>query len=114
MPEPGRRRWLGLVTLIGFLGQADAYGAEAVIDAGLEEIRDALFETLETRQIVVTDDAQTDRFALVYAQTNEGGHISISIRQLASPDRSRVNVTSDAPANPALDQMLLEALQPTP
>ncbi len=114
MPEHHRRRWLGLVTLIGALGHANAHGAEAVVDASLEQVRDTLFETLDTRQIVVTDDAQTDRFALIYAKTPDGGHLSISIRQLASPDRSRVNVTSDSPANPALDQRLLEALQPTP
>ncbi len=88
-----------------------AQAADELMNASQERLLDAVEETLLGREISVLERAQTDRFALIYAAENNGSHITISVRQLpADPDRARISITSDSPANPNLDRALLNAL----
>ena len=87
------------------------HAAEELIDASQERLLKAVDTTLQARGISVLERAQTDRFALIYAREDDGSHLSISVRQLpADPDRARITIESDSPANPNLDRALLEAL----
>ncbi len=106
------KRLLTGMIVFAVLSQAPAaYSADELMNASQERLLDAVEETLQARQIRVLERAQTDRFALLYATESDGSHITISVRQLpADPDRARISITSDSPANPNLDRALLNAL----
>lgn len=73
---------------------------------------DALLETVEQRLEQagweIVDQARTDRFALVYASHTNDGFVTVTLRQLPSEElRVELNVSTDSPADPALEQRLL-------
>ena len=92
--------------------QISSHAAQSLLQASPERLLGMLEATLSAHQVTILEQAETDRFALIFARHENGGHVTITIRQMpADADRSRVGIRSDNPVNPNFDNTLLAALQ---
>jgi hypothetical protein len=78
--------------------------------------RGALLEDIETAlqqsQVTIVEQAQTDRFAIIYATHDQSGsHLTVTLAQTPLEEtRISLTVASDSPQNEAFDVELLQVL----
>ncbi len=101
---------LSLIVLSALICSVKSAAAEKEINADLDAIRQAVPELLDTNSLAEVDSADTENFLLVYASSNSGPFLTITVRS-AAPVRSHVRVVADSPANPQLERRLLVALE---
>ena len=91
-------------------------GATNAAQQALTASRGTLLEDIETTltesQVTIVDQAQTDRFAIIYATHDpSGAHLTITLTQNPLEEtRISLTVVSDSPGNKTYDQTLLQTL----
>ncbi len=100
----------GLTLLCGVLA-GPALAAEQRVKTSQEQALAHIEATLSMQGLQVIEQASTDRFALFYAQHEDGTHVTVTLRQLPEQNDSiDLTVATDSPTNPALERRLLQAL----
>ena len=101
------------ITLGLFSGSANA--AQQALTASRGALLEDIETTLVESQVTIVDQAQTDRFAIIYATHDaSGAHLTITLTQIPLQEtRIFLTVTSDSPTNETLDQTLLQTLLET-
>jgi len=99
-----------LIMLGLFSGTANA--AQQALTASRGTLLEGIETTLAESQITILDQAQTDRFAIIYATHDpSGAHLTITLTQNPLEEtRISLTVASDSPGNETFDQTLLQTL----
>lgn len=100
-----------LSTMLG-LCSGTANAAQQALTASRGTLLEHIETTLAASQVTIVDQAQTDRFAIIYATDDRSGaHLTITLSQTPLEEtRIFLNVTSDSPSDEAFDQALLQSL----
>jgi len=84
------------------------HSAQFTMNADQDTLLDAVEHQLQQSGWEVVDQAQTDRFAVIYARHAQGSFVTVTLRQLPSDEaRVEVSVSTDSPYDSALEQRLL-------
>ena len=101
-----------LVSIMLGLFSGTANAAQQALTASRGTLLDDIETTLAESQVTILDQAQTDRFAIIYATHDpSGAHLTITLTQNPLEEtRISLTVASDSPGNETFDQTLLQTL----
>ena len=88
--------------------------AESALAKSFEDARAELPAILQQLGVSVTEEARTERFALVIGRSGSGTQVTIAIRSLQQGTRARVSALTDGPRDSDLEQRLVAALLAKP
>ena len=91
-----------------------ALAAQQIVTANQGSLLDDIETVLSEQQIVIVEQADTDRFAIIYASRANGAHLTITLAQAPhEATQITLRVASDSPPDEVFDQQLLERLLQT-
>ena len=91
-----------------------ALAVQQTLPGSLDMLLEQLELLLPTAGLRISDQAATDRFALIYCETEgaqPGSHVTLTLRQLPGDDpRTDVVIVSDTPVDTILEASLIRKL----
>jgi len=98
-----------LLCLILACGSVEA--AERTVNATFTDLVQNVERALESTDLILTEFAQTERFAIFYIDRPEAGAVTVTLYTLPQQNgRATLTVHSDSPQDPLFDRRLLQSL----
>jgi len=91
------------------LASAAAAGVQQTIDGEHDSVVEQVEAALDRMGWQIVEQAQTNRFTLIYATQADRSFVTVTVRSLpAAGDTVEVDLNTDSPPDPALEHRLLQ------
>ena len=96
--------------LCSFLLLSHAQAAEQTVNAAFSDLVQNVEQTIESTDLVISEFAQTERFAIFYIDRPEEGAVTVTLYTLPQQSgRVTLTVHSDSPQDTLFDRRLLQS-----